>query len=156
MSKNRSIPDQTRLARETYLNLIRAHDRLLAGFHELFRGSGLTQAQFNVLRILRGAENQRASCQYIGQNLISAVPDVTRLVDRMLAAGLVSRERDKVDRRVVLVLLTEKGRRLVDSLDEPVDALHRRQFETLDPKDLVALHDILEDLLVSHPERRGG
>ncbi|HPF12747.1 MAG: MarR family transcriptional regulator [Planctomycetes bacterium] len=140
---------EAQLARDTFLDILRAHDRLQAAFVELFRSHGLTSSQFNVLRILRGAPGHEGSCQYIGQRLVSAVPDVTRLVDRMVVAKLVLRERSDQDRRVVRIRLTPKGLELCNRLDEPVDQLHRQQFAALTQTELEGLHHGLQTLLQS-------
>ena len=76
--------------------------------------------------------------------MVTHEPDVTRLLDRMEARGLVSRERGFEDRRLVHVRITEDGRKLVDSLDEPVNALHRAQLGHLLPEELDALNELLE------------
>jgi DNA-binding MarR family transcriptional regulator len=137
------------LARDTFLCLVRAHEKLTAEFAELFKARGLTLAQYNVLRILLGGPAEGASCQYVGERLLNRVPDVTRLLDRMQAAGLVRRARAEDDRRVVRVRITPKGRKLCESLAEPVLDLHRRQLAALSASELVALHDGLERVLAS-------
>lgn len=123
----------------TYINLLRAQDQLQAGFSALFRQHGLTASQYNVLRIVRGSGKQGATCRHIGDELITRVPDVTRLVDRMEKAGLVTRRRGEADRRVVRVHLSPAGKRLCDKLDEPVLKCHREQFAHVDRKTLEAL-----------------
>jgi len=134
-------------AEDAYLNLLRAHEHLMAGAAALFRERGLTHAQYNVLRILRGAPGRAGSCQYIGERLVTRVPDVTRLLDRMEAADLVTRQRSAEDRRVVLVRPTRAGLRLCDDLDEPVRDLHRAQFAHLSARTLAGLNATLLELL---------
>ena len=138
---------ETLAARDAYLNVVRVHEMLAAEFAELFREHGITQPQFNVLRILRGAGKAGATCRTIGDELLNRVPDVTRLIDRMESAGLVVRERSDTDRRVVRVRLTPKGRRLCDSLDEPVLDLHRRQLEHLSSSQVETLNRGLRRVL---------
>ena len=115
-------------ARDAYLDLVRAYERLSGEFAALFREHDLTQAQYNVLRILLGGPTEGASCQYVGERLLTRVPDVTRLIDRMAAAGLVTRSRSAEDRRVVLIQVTEAGKTLCRKLARPVMNLHRDQF----------------------------
>jgi DNA-binding MarR family transcriptional regulator len=134
-------------ARDVYLDLVRAHERLFGEFSALFRDHGLTQAQYNVLRILLGGPREGASCQYVGERLLNRVPDVTRLIDRMEAAGLVRRARSTEDRRVVLVRVTSKGRKLCERLDAPVLGLHRQQLAHLPAKKVAALGLALQELL---------
>ncbi len=133
------------LARDTYLALVQAHEALLARAAALFKGHGLTAAQFNVLRILRGAGKEGLPCQSIGDRLVTRVPDVTRLLDRMERDGLVVRERSEEDRRVVRARLVPEGRARVDALDEPVLELHRDQFKSMTRSDL----EVLEAQLLS-------
>ena len=139
------MPQRTRevLSRDTFLQLVRLHDRLTGEFARLFKSEGLTQAQYNVLRILAGAPTGGVPCQYVGERLITRVPDVTRLLDRMVAQEWVSRERSDTDRRVVLVAITAQGRRLCAQLEEPVLELHRRQFGGLSR---VQLQELLQGL----------
>jgi DNA-binding MarR family transcriptional regulator len=70
---------------------------------------GLTIAQFAALQVLHEADVNGLTCSAIGQRLTGVAPDVTRLIDRLEAAGLVARFRDSNDRRVVHTRLTEKG-----------------------------------------------
>ena len=135
------------LAREAYLNLLRVHDKLSGEFTALFREHGLTQAQFNVLRILLGGDTGGLACQEIGERLIHRLPDVTRLIDRMEKAGLVERHRSQRDRRVVLVRVTDEGRQVCQALRGPVDALHVRQFEHLPASELAAWNQGLLQVL---------
>ncbi|MCD0170849.1 MarR family transcriptional regulator, partial [Deinococcus sp. 23YEL01] len=93
---------------------------------ELLRDYDLSGPQFNVLRILRGAGEQGLTCSEIGGRLLVHDPDVTRLLDRLQKAGLVRRDRDRPDRRVVATRLTDQGRALLARIDQPISALHAR------------------------------
>lgn len=134
------------VARDVYLALMRAHERVTAGAAALFKEHGLSQPQFNVLRILRGAPKEGLPCQMIGQRLVNRVPDVTRLLDRMEDAGLVTRSRSTEDRRVVRAALTAEGRRRVDALDEPTLDLHASQASGLKAAELETLESLLDRL----------
>ncbi len=127
---------------EAALNLSRTADRHQAGFARLFKEHGLTGAQFNVLRILRGAA-EALPCQEIAGRMIAQVPDVTRLVDRLEESGLVERSRTPEDRRLVLTRITEPGLRLLARLDEPVLQLHKAQLGHLTAVELAELNRLL-------------
>lgn len=129
---------------EAFLNVLRTSATLLGGLVELLRPFELTQPQYNVLRILRGAGDGALPCGEIGQRMVSREPDVTRLLDRMEVRGLVVRTRTAEDRRVVTARLTPEGLALVDSLDDPVRALHERQLGHLTPDELHTLIALLE------------
>jgi DNA-binding MarR family transcriptional regulator len=141
--------DRETLSRDTYLNLVRVHEQLVGEFDALFRERGLTQTQYNVLRILRGGPREGYACQAIGERLLTRVPDVTRLIDRMEKAGLVTRSRGAEDRRVVLIRLTAKGRKVCDALDGPVLELHRSQFPGVARRHLRDLNELLQEVLAS-------
>jgi DNA-binding MarR family transcriptional regulator len=132
------------LEAEAFLNVMRTSTAFLAELVELLRPHELTQPQYNVLRILRGAGGDGLPSGEIGDRMVSREPDITRLLDRMEARGLVSRQRGTTDRRVVTTRITDEGRRLIDSLDAPVQALHARQLADFSDQELRTLIDFLE------------
>lgn len=133
---------------EAALNLYRAHDQLQIRFTRLFRDYGLTGTQYNILRILRG-EGAPLPILEIAERMITVTPGITGLVDRLEEAGLVRRQRCSDDRRVVYVALTEKARRLLAKLDEPVLELHRALLGQLKPGELNELVRLLEKVRAS-------
>jgi MarR family transcriptional regulator, 2-MHQ and catechol-resistance regulon repressor len=134
-------------ARSAYLAIIQVADRLSGDFSALFRSRGLTLAQFNVLRILVRAPEEGVPCQHIADNLVHRVPDVTRLVGRMEAAQLITRERCPLDRRVVRVRVTPQGRSTCEGLYRDVEDLHASHFEPLDADATERLDALLRTLL---------
>ncbi|MBI1189997.1 MAG: MarR family transcriptional regulator [Tepidisphaera sp.] len=134
------------------LNLMRTGAMLAGDFAALFKSRGLSEAAYNTLRVLRGAGDTGRPCHEIGEHLVARVPDVTRMVDRLEAAGLVTRERSARDRRVVNVRLTPKGLQVVTELDAPVVQLHQRQLGHLTRAELVELNRLL--VKARRPESR--
>lgn len=132
------------LEAEVFLNVLRTSSALVGELATLLRPYELTQPQYNVLRILRGAGADGLPCGEIGERMVSREPDVTRLLNRMEDSGLVLRRRGPADRRVVTAWLTAAGKRLVDALDEPVEAMHARQLGHLSREELHALSELLE------------
>ena len=131
------------LQQEAYLNLARTEALLSDALEQVLKPYGISGTQYNVLRILRGAEAD-GLCRYeIRDRLITRMPDVTRLLDRMEDAGLVTRVRGSEDRRLVSTRLTKAGRELVDSLDEPVNEEHRRRLGHLSDPQLRTLIELL-------------
>ena len=100
------------LREEALLNIARTEAVVRERIERVLAAHGLSMTQYNVLRILRGAGPQGLCRNDIGQRLISRMPDVTRLLDRMEGAGLVSRVRSTDDRRLVNTTLTRRGRAL--------------------------------------------
>ena len=109
---------------EAMLNLLIAADAVRLRMEKLCERHGVTQAQYNVLRILRGVHpNGHPRCEIIDR-LVEHAPDVTRLVDRMEKNGLVERDRSAADRRLSLTKITEKGLQLVATMEEDIKGFH--------------------------------
>lgn len=138
---------------EAYLNLIRTQAVLGAMLHRLFKPHGLTESSYNLLRILRGARPEALPCSEIRARLVVPVPDVTRLLDRLEARGLVERFRDADDQRVVRARPTRKALALLDRLDGPLLEAHRAQLGHLAPAELEALSRLLEAAREPHEPR---
>ncbi len=122
------------LQQEAQLNIVRTGNLLTDSFERLLKPHGITGTQYNVLRILRGAGPDGLCRNEVRDRLLSRMPDATRLLDRMEEAGLVTRSREGGDRRLVTTRITEKGRRLVDHLDDVVEEEHQRQLGHLSEK----------------------
>lgn len=131
------------LHQEAQLNLERTHAVLADAFDRMLKPYGISSTQYNVLRILRGAESTGLCRNEIRDRLVTRMPDVTRLLDRMEEAGLVTRARDEDDRRLVKTRLTATGRELVDRLDAPVEEEHRRALGHLSETQLRTLIELL-------------
>ena len=135
---------------QAYLNLTYTHSLLTAQFAQFFKSHGLSEATYNILRVLRGVRKHPENgldampCGAIGERLITRVPDVTRLIDRLVKAGLVDRIRGEADRRVVLARITTKGLALLRKLDEPILELHHQTLGHLSKDELKQLNNLLE------------
>ena len=134
---------------EAYLNLLRTTTVLYSQFECLLKRSGLSEPQYNVLRILRGVGGCGLPSTEIGSRMITRVPDVTRLVDRLEAAGFVERCRIAEDRRVVQVKITARGLETLAQLDEPLLELNKRLLGHMTRKELEELIRLLEKM--RHP-----
>jgi DNA-binding MarR family transcriptional regulator len=109
---------------EAMLNLLIAADAVRLRMEKICESHGITQAQYNVLRILRGVHPKgHPRCEII-ERLVEHAPDVTRLVDRMEKNGLVERDRSSEDRRLSLTRITDKGLGLIDEMDSDIRGFH--------------------------------
>ena len=131
---------------EAILALARTADQLAAPMNEVLRGTGLSPSQYNILRILRGSAGEGLACGEISERMVRRDPDLTRLLDRLEARGLVTRARGTADRRVVLASITQEGLDLLASLDEPVQAGNRKALEHVPEERLRTLVEILEEI----------
>ncbi|HTM37469.1 MAG TPA: MarR family transcriptional regulator [Terriglobales bacterium] len=133
------------LEEQVFLALAITSDQLARRLEPVLRAADISPTQYNVLRILRGAPEGLA-CTEIGNRMISRDPDITRLLDRLEKRGLVSRCRQRSDRRTVLTRITEAGLKLLSQLDSPVLDTHRLLLGHLGPEKLHGLLQLLSDL----------
>ena len=133
----------TSLQQEAQLNIARTAAVLNDALERMLKPHGIGATQYNVLRILRGAGADGLCRNEVRNRLLTRMPDVTRLLDRMEQAGLVVRERDAADRRLVTTRLTAQGRELVDALDGPVAEEHQRRLGHLTEEQLRTLSELL-------------
>jgi DNA-binding MarR family transcriptional regulator len=113
---------------------------------EVMKRFDLTITQYNVLRILRGAGENGLCRNEVGERLVTKVPDVTRLLDRMESSGLITRHRGTTDRRYVTTRITDKGLKLLEKIDRELPALHTRIVGHMSQKKLRELVDLLEEV----------
>jgi len=131
---------------EVLVGLARTADALQRGLAGVFKASGLTSTQYNVLRILRGAGAPGLSCGEIAERLVTRDPDLTRLLDRLEVRHLVARARDGEDRRVVTTRITQSGLTLLDELAGPLAAEQKRVLSHMGEQRLRALADLLDEM----------
>ena len=137
-----SLPSEDR----AFIALQKAADKLALQAEQLLKSKGLTGAQYNVLRILRGAEPQGLACSSIAERMISHDPDMTRLLDRLEKHHLITRRRQSDDRRVVRTRITGGGQELLKRLDPTVRELHKRQFAHMAAARVRTLADLLDEI----------
>lgn len=111
----------------------------------IFDAEEITPQQFNILRILRGSFPQPLSTLQIRERMLEKMSDTSRIVDRLIAKGVVKKITCKNDRRLVDVIITDKGRKMLERLDEKqneIDAV----LGKLSEKDANILSDLLDKI----------
>lgn len=129
---------------EALLNLMRTSDCMHREFHRNSREWGVTSTQYNVLRILRGAQPDGLTCAAIGSRMIAAEPDITRLLKRLKALKLIRQKRDAQDRRAVRTVISEVGLALLREMDPAILALPGELLGHLKRGELKELIRLLE------------
>ncbi len=129
-----------------FVAMVKTADALAQEAEQLIKAHGLTGAQYNVLRILRGAEPEGLLCRGISERMISRDPDITRLLDRMEKRGLITRARQTEDRRVIKTRITAAGLSFLKKLDQPVSDLHQKQFGHIKTARKKVLSELLEEI----------
>jgi DNA-binding MarR family transcriptional regulator len=150
-SRPRSTRSPVLLEARVFIALQKIADALAQEVEQLLKTHGLTAAQYNVLRILRGAEPEGLACNNISERMISHDPDMTRLLDRMEKRALITRQRQKDDRRVVKTRITPVGLDVLKGLDEPIREVHKRQFQHISAARLKTLAELLDQVLRREP-----
>lgn len=134
------------LNQEAAVALLRTASVVTRAFARLVEPSGVSWAQYNALRIIRGAGRAGIPTLTIRERMIDEGTTITRLLDKLEAAGLIHRERSEPDRRQVLCYATDEGRRLLAQLDPKVDALDEQVVGFLPEARLDSLVRTLDEI----------
>ena len=124
------------LEQEVYLSILRTASELSHAVDQVFRPFDITSSQYNVLRILQGAGTDGLCRNEISERMVTATPDMTRLLDRMEKAGWVTRERAEEDRRQVSTHITKSGMELLARLEKPTGDFVMSLFTGATTRDL--------------------
>ncbi len=143
-------------AQTAYITLLSTADKTKSLFEALCAPFDITGQQYNVLRILRGAEPEGLPTLAIAERMIERTPGITRMIDRLEAKGLVAREVRPHDRRCVYCRITQKGLSLLKLLDEPVEEANRAAFHGLSAAELEQLVALLVKTREAHEADQGG
>jgi MarR family transcriptional regulator, organic hydroperoxide resistance regulator len=129
---------------EAILNIVRTSAQLQHALRLQLKAYGITETQYNSLRILRGAGSSGLTCAEIAERLVSQDPDITRLVERLQRQGLVRRARGEKDRRVVLTKITAAGLDRLKEMDPVVNSTMHALLSHLSSSELKTMIDLLE------------
>jgi MarR family transcriptional regulator, organic hydroperoxide resistance regulator len=133
------------LQQEVYLALQRTADVLQSRVAAVLKPFGISTTQYNVLRILRGAGPEGHRCNAIAERMITREPDITRLLNRMTKAGLITQTRDTEDRRAVVTRITPQALKLLNEIDKPLSGLGSMLLTNMGEKKLKTLLALLDE-----------
>lgn len=111
----------------------------------VFESEDITPQQFNILRILRGSFPQPLSTLQIRERMLDKMSDTSRIVDRLIVKGLVKKLTCKQDRRLVDVIISDKGKKLLERLDLRQDEIDG-VLKNLSDKEAAQLSDLLDKI----------
>lgn len=140
IKSNSPIP----LPKKTVLNIMYTQNLMAEKFGEVLKPFDISAEQFNVLRILRGQKGKPANMFLIQERMLAKTSNTTRLVDKLLLKGLVTREICPENRRKMEVMITEKGLGLLLELDPKVDQHEALYASNMSPEELQQLNHLLE------------
>lgn len=125
------------------ITIFRTADVLHHTVERALSAFGVSNEQYNVLRILRGAGASGLPTLEISSRMLSRSPNITRLLDKLIAKKLARRSRPKEDRRVVIVSVTPQGLELLTHLDGVVDNMFNN-FPPTTPAEIETVVDVLD------------
>lgn len=140
------------IEQEGLLNLFIASNYLHSKLDSICNGYQITIAQFNVLRILKGAHPEGYPRGEIIRRMVEPAPDVTRLIDRLIKEDFVERYNSKEDRRLSLARITKKGIALLTKINPEVDSFLLNYSSTLTKSEKEILSNLLEKLYAKEIE----
>jgi DNA-binding MarR family transcriptional regulator len=141
------------VAQEATVALLRTASVVNRAAERVIEPAGLSLAQYNALRIIRGAGTGGIATLSIRERMIDEGTTITRLLDKLENAGLIRRERTVPDRRQVMCYVTDAGRALLDDLDPRVNAMDEEAVSALSGEQLEQLIELLDILRASNAER---
>ena len=127
------------------INLIYTFGWMNGKSKEILAAEDITPQQFNILRILRGSHPQPLSTLQIRERMLDKMSDTSRIVDRLIAKGLVKKDACKKDLRLVDVMITEKGKKLLERLDAREDEMDNI-ISKLTKKEAAFLSNLLDKI----------
>ncbi|HEX8270604.1 MAG TPA: MarR family transcriptional regulator [Flavobacterium sp.] len=130
--------------KRTVLNILYTQNVIADKFNEVLKPFDISGEQFNVLRILRGQKGCPANMSLIQERMLARTSNTTRLVDKLLLKGLVTREVCPNNRRKIEVQITQKGLELLSDLDPKVDEHEQLFASNLTGTELENLNELLQ------------
>ena len=140
-------------AQEATIALLRTASVVHRALARVLEGTGLSLAQYNALRIIRGAGTGGIPTLSIRERMIEEGTTITRILDKLEDAGLIRRDRSYPDRRQVLCYTTDAGRKLLDTLDAPMDAMDEEVVASLSATQIDRFIELLDMVRTANAER---
>lgn len=127
------------------VNMIYTHNYVINEMNSFYKEIGITRQQYNVLRILRGQHPEAATVNLIKERMLDKMSDASRIVQRLLKRGLVSKSTATHDKRVVEVTISKQGLELLKNSDEQIRGFEHL-FDNLTDQETIALNKILDKI----------
>lgn len=130
------------------IHLTLVHHRIQEELQAALKPFEVSLQQFNVLRILRGRKGEPANMSTINDRMVTKMSNTTRLVDKLMAKGYVSRQTCPSNRRKVEIDITPEGRDILLQMDEAVAESESRLLNALNQEELKQLNILLDKIKV--------
>jgi DNA-binding MarR family transcriptional regulator len=133
------------LQQKSMVNIIYTYHWVVERIKQFLSDEDITLQQYNILRILRGSYPKPLSTLQIRERMLDKMSDTSRIVDRLRLKGLVQKSVARTDKRLVDVLISDKGRKLLEKLDagnEQLDGI----IHGLTEEEMITLNRMLDKL----------
>jgi MarR family 2-MHQ and catechol resistance regulon transcriptional repressor len=127
------------------INLLYTYGWVIEKIRDFLSKDDITHQQFNILRILRGSQPNPLSTLQIRERMLDRMSDTSRIVDRLVIKGLVKKSICSKDKRLVDVVITEKGQKLLKKIDTEVDHV-ASIMGNLSDEEAIQLNELLDKL----------
>ena len=128
------------------VNLLFTYGNISTTQYHTLKPYGLSVQQFNVLRILRGANGNPLCVQEIAKRMVHRSSNVTRIIDKLLKRDLVIRQECTENRRKMDILITDNGLELLKKLDIKLEEFHNQHKNNLTNDESLTLITLIDKL----------
>lgn len=140
LKTNKKLP----LSLKVTLNILVLAAKLKRGLNDFLKSYSITEPQFNVLRILRGQNGKPANLKQVQERMVHLTSNTTRLIDKLVMKGLVTRIIPQENRRKIELTITKKGLDLLEEMDPEFDRFIDQLIANIDPEETHQLNSLLE------------
>lgn len=133
------------------INLFHTHNYVVTAMNEIFKAHEVTRQQYNVLRILRGQYPKHASVNLIRDRMLDKMSDASRIVERLRIKELICRKECEVDKRTVEITISEKGLKLLESMEADVIRCDNLLAVNLTAEEVQKLNELLDKIRANSP-----
>ena len=130
------------LQEKALVNIMYTHSWIIERMRVFFKTYGITNKQYNILRILKGADEPLSTSQ-IRHRMLDKMSDTTRLIDRMITKGWVKKSVSEIDRRLVDIMITDEGLDLLDQI-RGIEVKAEEIFSNLSEEEIQKLSHLLD------------
>lgn len=134
------------LEKKTVINILYTDNWLKEQLLPFFKSCDVSMEQYNVLRILRGQKGSPANLNTIQERMISKMSNTTRLVDKLISKGLVTRYVCEQNRRKVEIYITEEGMKFLKETEDELNIREKNSMRGLTEAELITLNDLLDKI----------
>lgn len=134
------------LSRKLSINLLLTASWATEVLHDALKPFELSLQQFNVLRILRGQNQEPANLSTINNRMVTKMSNTTRLIDKLITKGYVERTICPTNRRKVEIVITKEGLKILAEIDPIVTKAEENITANLKNNELEQLNNMLNNL----------